>query len=171
MVPSMRAYRTCGAKRDVTVPATQRAPEVVNSSHDANPPTSTSSSAAEPPTHYSTFLSSALHMSGPSSTCSRQRVLGRQLRLHRETRRRRGSGPSGERQRTPTPAPTFRLKRVGEGIARVDEHRRAPVLVEVVLVLAAGDGEVFAADDVAVARSPRRSRDSRSRASERSPPA
>ena len=53
MVPSMRAYRTCGAKRGVTVPATQRAPDVVNSSHDANPPTSSSNAVSDNALHLS----------------------------------------------------------------------------------------------------------------------
>ena len=136
IVPSMLAYLTCGAKRCVTVSATQRAPDVVNSSHDDQ--RRRPAAAAAPASRRSTtaLFERALHRSGPSSTCRRQLFSSRQIRLHRETH------VDADRAQRRTPAHAHaradvQAELVGEGIARVDEHRRAPVLVEVVLVLGA----------------------------------
>ena len=107
MVPSMRAYLTCGAKRCVTVAATQRAPGVVNSTQDTKRSTSTQQ-CEQRRRHPTQHLRLRLTSPAPAAR-ARARISSRQLGLHRHAKSTR-IGPSGERQRTPTPVPTFRLK-------------------------------------------------------------
>src|SRR5688500_2326845 len=76
-------------------------------------------------------------------------LLDRQIRVHRE----RDVETDRPERRTPPQShagPDVDAEAPGERVARVDEHCRAPVFLEVVLVFAAGDGEIFATDDQAV---------------------
>ena len=88
IVPSSVAYFTCGAKRGVTVPATQRAPDVReqqprrNRQHEQQQ----RRDRRRPRKH---LLVPALHRSGPSNTCSRQLSAASSVTAP-ETRRPRG---------------------------------------------------------------------------------
>ena len=101
-----RCARTSPAARNArsTMPATQRAPEVVNSSHATKPRPATAAARASHRPSSNTFLQRRrLHRSGPSSTCSRQRCLQSADRSAPGTRHRRGSAPAASASARPRP--------------------------------------------------------------------